>query len=892
MKQAGWALQQPEPSQKHTHPGPRPERLLADHLIGNARTVEGLDQRSGLGAQAIQHRKVTKTERSSPPICTPRIQRKIAGSPNPLLDLVDDRFRFSFVGRGRMDFKLDRAGQLCLQRQTAGVRVVTDHLHGGVQNPLERTVVLGQTDTASRRVLLQKFQKKPPVRSPKAVDRLVRIPDRTHIGPPCRQAAQQRYLGQVDILVFVYRDKPVASMQSSCDSRGPCKQLRSQADQVVEVDSIGLAQSSVVGVEEGHLLPCWLAPLLFGRSDRAQRFFDGRRLCLWQKPRKQLALGLLVDNHKISAKPHFGGRLAQQAGTKGMKGADSHPDRPQQPVKPLDHLLSRFVGEGDRQNLLGRDPERTHQVGDAQGQRARLAGARPSNDQQRQIGAQNSGLLLCVELGEQAGLPAERGWPQEERRGIRLLHQQGIRLLCRRRGRLLCRRGGKELLLGVVCPQGCAAEDAHDPVFAVVAGLGVDLAAAHAVDSLGQPGAADGCEGVEGQLAQDRQFGAQGSQQMVVLPLNPPTRASALEELAEQFGQRDQPGKWVRTRGRGAVAAVGQTLDTVQNTDGHLFATDRAAPGMGPGDRWLPADPAAAMAVDVVFAFFGEEFHRALKGRRVAAVQRRKQCVVAQRTGQQRRLTAEFLGRMRVRAGDQRVAVEAGDAPVHRRVRGEPGLKGKDVRCQIAETGFDRVKPRHRAKQRKPRCPDMRRDQVAAFVDFQGGLKQVARVEPQDRAAIRADIADAFEAGLQTPHRIEVRGKQQVVDLAGLAMSFVDVADLTAEQKAHLPPTGWRHLVGDRSGKLGAQTKKTRFGRDQLLLDLRQPAWVGDVTGGNHPDPLELRPFPKLLQRQIFAGRSRMVGVNVQVSDQGHGRSGRFPGPRWAPHDSRTISSP
>ena len=379
---------------------------------------------------------------------------------------------------------------------------------------------------------------------------------------------------------------------------------------------------------------------------------------------------------------------------------------------------------------------------------------------------------------------------------------------------------------------------------------------------------------------------------MVVLPLNPPTCAAGLEEFTEQLGQRDQAGKWVRTRGAFAVPAVGQALDTVQNTDGHLFATDRAAPGMGPGDRRLPTDPAAAVAVDVVLAFFREEFYRALKGSRVAAVQSREKRVVAQRTVEQRRLTAKFLRRMRVRTGDQRIAVEAGDTPVHRRVRREPGLKRKDVRRQIAETRFDRVEPRHRAEQRKPRRPDMGRDQVAAFVDFQGDLEQVARVEPQNRSAVRSDIADAFEAGLQAPYRVKIRGKKQVVDFAGFAVSFIDVADLTAEQKAHLTPAGWRHLVGDRSGKLGAQTKKTRFGRDQLLLDLRQPAWVGNVAGGHHPDPLELRPFPKLLQRQIFAGRSRMVGVNVQVGDQRHGSSGRLPGPRQAPHDSRTISSP
>jgi hypothetical protein len=87
--------------------------------------------------------------------------------------------------------------------------------------------------------------------------------------------------------------------------------------------------------------------------------------------------------------------------------------------------------------------------------------------------------------------------------------------------------------------------------------------------------------------------------------LDPPTGAAGLEEFAEQFGQRDQAGKWVPTRGV-RRPAVGRALDTVQNTDGHLFATDRAAPGMGPGDRGCPTESTAAMAVDVVLAFFGK----------------------------------------------------------------------------------------------------------------------------------------------------------------------------------------------------------------------------------------------------------------------------------------------
>ncbi len=64
---------------------------------------------------------------------------------------------------------------------------------------------------------------------------------------------------------------------------------------------------------------------------------------------------------------------------------------------PAVHLTGGFVGEGDRQNVVGAHPQIANQVGDAVGQDARLAGTGAGKHDD---GAQSGGdglLLLHVE---------------------------------------------------------------------------------------------------------------------------------------------------------------------------------------------------------------------------------------------------------------------------------------------------------------------------------------------------------------------------------------------------------------------------------------------------------------------------------------------------------------
>jgi hypothetical protein len=96
--------------------------------------------------------------------------------------------------------------------------------------------------------------------------------------------------------------------------------------------------------------------------------------------------------------------LAQQRRAEGMKGL--HGDaagnvRVEQRGQPLGHLCRRLVGEGDGQHRFRRGQPAGDQVGDAHGEGARLARARPGDDHQRAVGAGDGGALVVVEGGEE-----------------------------------------------------------------------------------------------------------------------------------------------------------------------------------------------------------------------------------------------------------------------------------------------------------------------------------------------------------------------------------------------------------------------------------------------------------------------------------------------------------
>ena len=76
----------------------------------------------------------------------------------------------------------------------------------------------------------------------------------------------------------------------------------------------------------------------------------------------------------------------------------------QQVDQPLPHLFRGSVRKGYRQNRWRRDCHPLDQIGNAHGQCAGLAGARPGHNRQRRTGVSGRGLLRRIELIEPCGL--------------------------------------------------------------------------------------------------------------------------------------------------------------------------------------------------------------------------------------------------------------------------------------------------------------------------------------------------------------------------------------------------------------------------------------------------------------------------------------------------------
>ena len=150
----------------------------------------------------------------------------------------------------------------------------------------------------------------------------------------------------------------------------------------------------------------------------------------------------------------------------------------------------------------------------------------------------------------------------------------------------------------------------------------------------------------------------------------------------------------------------------------------------------------------MILALLREEFDCAQKLGGIARFQRGEEGVVAQFSVEKGRLSRQFGRRMGVGVGDECVAIQPGEPPIHGRVGRKAGFQGEDVWGQVAETFLHRIEAGFGAEHRKPGGPDVGGDEVAPGVVFEDNLQQVPAVQAQDGAAIGPDVADALQPGL------------------------------------------------------------------------------------------------------------------------------------------------
>ena len=250
---------------------------------------------------------------------------------------------------------------------------------------------------------------------------------------------------------------------------------------------------------------------------------------------------------------------------------------------------------------------------------------------------------------------------------------------------------------------------------------------------------------------------------------------------------------------RAALRAVGQLLGAMLDADGQFAPAGGAAPLQAHGLRRLQADVAGAMAVEVILALLGEKLDGAFKA--LAGLHGALERWITGLHGQHVGLARQLCRRMGVRIGDERAAVEVGNAPVHRRVGGKAGLQRADVAGEVAEAFLDGVKARKGPQQGKVRRPDVRGDEHGLRAGLQRHFQKIPAIQPEDGAAVGVEVADALKARGRALRRRKRRHEDDVVHLARAPVPLVDGTDLGAEHKARLARRSRRAGAAPFSGR-------------------------------------------------------------------------------------------
>ena len=341
----------------------------------------------------------------------------------------------------------------------------------------------------------------------------------------------------------------------------------------------------------------------------------------------------------------------------------------------------------------------------------------------------------------------------------------------------------------------------------------------------------------------------------------------------EDLRQRGQALKGLRPLRPKACGPVRQLLHPVLHADGQLFPAHGADAAKSRRLRRGQAHSAVPVAVQVVLPLLREELDGAGKPR--SGADGLHQLRVVQAGVQDVCLPAQLGGGVGVGVGHQGEAVQGGDPPVHGRVGGQARLHRVDVTGQVGEARLHGVEAGEGAEQGEVGRPDVGGDELRVRTRVQGQLQQIPAVQPQDGPPVGADVADGLQFGGQLVRRLQGGEEDQVVDLPGPPVPFVDAADLTGDEEPGSDSGG-----GVRQAQIVPQSVEPLLGGEELLPELRPPGGMGEVPGAHQGDALPPGPPVQMGQVPVAAGGPGEAGVDVEIGDI-HGS-----------HPLRKMSSP
>ena len=270
------------------------------------------------------------------------------------------------------------------------------------------------------------------------------------------------------------------------------------------------------------------------------------------------------------------------------------------------------------------------------------------------------------------------------------------------------------------------------------------------------------------------------------------------------------------------------------------------------------------MAVQVVFALLGEEFHR--PGKAFPGADGAQNLGIGGLPLQEGGLPPQLGGGMGIRMGEKGQPVQGRDPPVHGRVGGEAGLHPVNLPGKIPEAVLQPVKAGTGAKEGKMGGPDVGGHQLPLGGDLQQQLQQVPAVQLQDGPPVGVKVAaQGLQPGRQPAGLLQAGQEEQAVDLAGAAVLFVDGADLPRHQEEGVRPGG-----RPRQPQLGTEGVDPLPGGNQLPGKLLPPGRMGAVPGAHQADALPAGPPVQMGQVTVPAGGPGIAGMDVQIG-QIHG---------------------
>ena len=312
-------------------------------------------------------------------------------------------------------------------------------------------------------------------------------------------------------------------------------------------------------------------------------------------------------------------------------------------------------------------------------------------------------------------------------------------------------------------------EQADDAVFAVIAGVADDVAAAQPGDRLGEQRRAGTRDVLDRHRLQDRKLRAEPGDQPGRSCARPPCDAGAAGRRARTGSRAAAPGSTTAPAVGGGATCASLRSASISTRCSTPIVSGWPQTGQRPpcGERLLRREPhvAFAVAVEMILALLGEELDRADVA--VAGLERVADGEVVELAVEEGRLAPELAGRMGVGVGDQTIAVEERHPPVHRRIGGQPGLDREDVVGEIAVAVGDRVEAGLRSERREPRRPDMRRDQVGVGTGFQRDLQEVARSRGRGSAGRRRRCCRCARAAPTCGRRSRSRARRSGDGLCG-----------------------------------------------------------------------------------------------------------------------------